>query len=166
MKRTAIYALIRNGQYEDAAFELLNEQSPLYDIHVGSPRDAFPVLKKYGAKTKEHFVILLLNGAHSVIKEEVISIGLVNRTVVHPREIFRPAIIGNAVAIIMCHNHPSGSLDPSPEDVSITKRMKRSGDLLGISVIDHLIVSKNGFYSFTEHGLIDPLSNDEAIEGD
>jgi DNA repair protein RadC len=140
VKRSDIYNLIRSGDYQDAAFMLLEQTSPQYGTRISSPGDSFSILRKYGAKRKEYFVALLLNGAHEVIKEEVISIGTVNKTVVHPREVFYPAIFHNAVAIIVCHNHPSGRVDPSSEDREITIKLKNASDILGIALLDHIIV--------------------------
>jgi DNA repair protein RadC len=95
-----------------------------------------------------------------VIRANLISIGLVNRTVVHPREVFYPAIIQNACAIIISHNHPSGRLDPSMEDRDITDRLRQAAEVLGIALLDHVIISKDGYYSFVEHGLLDPAKLD------
>ena len=124
MKKTELYKLIRCGNYNEAAFLLLEHASP-YGMKVSSPSEAFPILRKYGAKRQEHFIALLLNGAHEVIKEEIISIGIANRTVVHPREVYYPAILYNAVAILVAHNHPSGRVDPSAEDREIQRNYTR-----------------------------------------
>ena len=159
MKRTDVYKLIKQGRYDDAAFLLLQDQVPEYGSRISSPSDVFPFLRKYGAKRKELFIILLLNGSHEMMREEVISIGIANRTIVHPREIFFPAITHNAVAIIACHNHPSGKLDPSAEDIEITNRLKQASDILGIPLLDHFIISRKGYFSFLEHGLLDPTAD-------
>lgn len=98
----------------------------------------------------EHFFTITLNGAHQVIDVHVTTKGLVNRTLVHPREVFRPAIADNATAIIIAHNHPSGNLDPSMEDKDVTRRIKQAGDILGIKVLDHLIFSTNEYRSMLE----------------
>jgi DNA repair protein RadC len=148
--------LIREGRYNDAAFMLLDSASPRPPLKISSPSDAFPLLRKYGAKRKEYFIVLLLNGAHEIIREEVVSIGLMNRTVVHPREVFYPAILFNSAAVIVAHNHPSGNLTPSPEDREITSRLNDSAKILGIALLDHLIISSKAYYSFTEHGLLEP----------
>ena len=101
--------------------------------------------------TNEHFFSITLNGAHKVIDVHMVSKGLVNRTLVHPREVFRPAITDNAVAIVLAHNHPSGILEPSVEDLDVTRRIKEAGDLLGIKVLDHLIFSPTEYRSMAEH---------------
>ena len=84
----------------------------------------------------------------------IVAIGIVNRSLVHPREVFRRAITDNAAAIIVAHNHPSGSLEPSDEDHEVTRRLVEAGQLLGISVLDHLVISREGYFSFLEHSLI------------
>jgi DNA repair protein RadC len=125
-------------------------------ILIQNPVDAYgPILEKLEAikfKDKECFVAITLDGAHKVIEMHVVSQGLVNRTLVHPREVFRPAIQDNAVSILLAHNHPSGSLEPSSEDADVTRRLKKSGELLGMPILDHLIVSPSlGYYSFLEN---------------
>jgi DNA repair protein RadC len=96
--------------------------------------------------------VMTLNGAHEVGRVVVVSLGTLDRALVHPREVFSPAFEDRCSAIIVAHNHPSGTLNPSPEDLDITKRLKQAGDILGIKVLDHLIVTKEGYYSLLEHG--------------
>jgi DNA repair protein RadC len=112
------------------------------------PEKAYDIFKKIAAKPQEYFAVLTLSCSHAPIKFHIVTIGLLNRTVVHPREIFRPAILDNAAAVIIGHNHPSGDVDPSTEDEEITERLKKAGEIIGIKVLDHLIVSKKCFYSF------------------
>jgi len=121
---------------------------------ITAPGDAFPLYAEYCDKKQEHFMVTTLNGAHELIKTHVVSIGLVNRTLVHPREIFRPAIEDNAAAIMICHNHPSSNLEPSIEDKEITTRLIKAGIIIGIEILDHLIVSTKGYYSFLEENLL------------
>lgn len=118
------------------------------------PADVYPLVSHYADKEQEHFLVLSLNGAHEVIDKSVASVGLMNRALVHPREIFKRAITKNAAAIVMAHNHPSGNTQPSPEDHEVTKRIKDAGSILGITVLDHVIFSTSGYYSFLEHGEI------------
>lgn len=118
---------------------------------VRSPSDVVPILSHYADRKQECFVAVTLNGAHEVIRVKLISVGLVNRTIVHPREVFASAIGDRAAAIIVAHNHPSGNLDPSGEDKEITSRLLEAGQLLGIPVLDHIIVSSRGYYSFLEN---------------
>jgi DNA repair protein RadC len=122
-----------------------------------SPNDVYQEIlenaKSYRFEDVEYFLVATLDGEHKLIDLHVISQGTVNRTLVHPREVYRAAIKDNSVAIIAIHNHPSGSLKPSDEDVNITRRLKSAGEIIGIKVLDHLIISKNGFFSFVEHDI-------------
>jgi DNA repair protein RadC len=141
-------------------YDILSVRSSREPYKISCPSDIFKVLKRYATARTERFVVLTLDGAHQVIRANLVSVGLVNRTVVHPREVFYPAIIQNACAIVVAHNHPSGRLDPSPEDREITSRLREASEILGISLIDHLILSKEGYFSFLEHGLLTPASPD------
>lgn len=123
---------------------------------ISCPSDFFPLVRHRADRKQECFVCASLNGAHEVIKIRVISKGLVNRTVVHPREVFADAITDRACAVAVAHNHPSGKLDPSPEDIEITRKLRKAGEVLGIPLIDHIVFSDSGYFSFVEHGLIDP----------
>lgn len=105
-------------------------------------------------KDREHFVILHLDSRNRVTGHETVSIGSLNASIVHPREVFKGAILVSAASIICLHNHPSGDLTPSREDITMTNRLKEAGDLLGIEVLDHLIVSHEGFISFKDKGLL------------
>ncbi len=119
---------------------------------ITSPNDVaeifIPLLRD---EVKEHFVVVCLNTANKIIKYEIISIGNLNSSVVHPREIFKVAIDNNSANIILLHNHPSGNLEPSREDISVTKRLVEAGKLLDIQVFDHIIIGNNNYYSFVEH---------------
>ncbi len=122
---------------------------------VTSPKDAYyGALKEFSFKKQEHFIVLLLNGAHEIFDKEIVSVGLLNKTLVHPREVFSPAIEKRACCVVLGHNHPSGQCNPSEEDISITNRLVEAGKLLGVKVLDHIIVSPKGYYSFLEHSLI------------
>ncbi len=124
------------------------------DTKIGKAQDVWDATKRFHRARKEHFLVLTLNGAHEVIRLRIVSIGIMNRCIVHPREVFLPAIQDGSVAVIIAHNHPSGQLEPSEEDKAITKRLVDAGQLLGIPVLDHLILSGNGFFSFLEGGLL------------
>jgi DNA repair protein RadC len=124
---------------------------------ISCPSDAFKIFERYSKARTERFVVATLNGAHDVIRVHLVTIGLVSRTVVHPREVLITAIKDNAVAYIACHNHPSGHLDPSPEDREITNRLHDASEIIGISMLDHVIVGPHGgWFSFVEHGLLEP----------
>lgn len=119
-------------------------------VIVEHPQNVFFLLKRYKRRRQEHFIVITLSGAHSVIKVHTVCVGLANKTLVHPREVFYWAIKDNACAIIIAHNHPSGNLVPSEEDCSVTKTIKEAGELLGIPLLDHIIITKFGEYSFIE----------------
>lgn len=119
-----------------------------------SPKDAWEELKDIRGHKKEHFVIFFLDTRNQEIKREIISVGTLNASLVHPREVFEPAIKHLASYVIVAHNHPSGNTEPSDEDVALTKRLREAGDLLGIELLDHVVVSHSGFTSFKERGLL------------
>jgi hypothetical protein len=93
-----------------------------------------------------------INGANEILNIRVISIGLIDRTPVHPREVFADALVDRASAVIVAHNHPTGSLEPLPSDAEVTKQLKAAGDLIGITLLDHIIFNRNGYFSFLERG--------------
>lgn len=101
---------------------------------------------------REAFHVLLIDGRHRLIREEEVSLGTLTASLVHPREVFRPAVRGAAAALLLVHNHPSGDPTPSAEDRAVSLRLRDAGELLGIQVLDHVIVSHGGFYSFREAG--------------
>jgi DNA repair protein RadC len=105
-------------------------------------------------KAKEHFKLILLNSRNKIIGIPTISIGTLTTSLVHPREVFKEALVHSAASVVLAHNHPSGDPDPSEDDLKITKKLVESGKLLGIEVIDHIIIGKSNFYSFREKGLI------------
>src|SRR5262249_44853626 len=106
----------------------------------------------FGGLDREQFVVVLLNAQHRPIGAHIVSVGSLTASVVHPRETFKCAVAANAEAIFTCHNHPSGSPDPSPEDIDITERLRECGDLLGIPLIDHVIVAGDCHFSFVAAG--------------
>ncbi len=104
---------------------------------------------------QECFIVLLLNTKNVLIEQQVVSIGTVNSSLVHPREVFKQAIRKNAANIIIVHNHPSGDSEPSDEDYQITETMKKAGKLLGIPVLDHVIIGDKRYYSFNDGEISD-----------
>ena len=112
------------------------------------------LLPQYGAGAVERFGIAMLDSKHRLIRIKVVSVGSLDATVVHPREVFREAASASAAAIVLFHNHPSGDPAPSPDDVALTKRMVGAGDIMGIDVVDHLILSDQRYYSMLESGRI------------
>lgn len=122
---------------------------------VKQPADAYEILSSYLAgQDRENFVILMLDTKHKVIGINTVSVGNLNSSLVHPREVFKPAILSNAAAIVLGHNHPSGDTTPSSEDVDVTKRLSEAGKLLGIEILDHVIVGDGNFASMKERGYI------------
>lgn len=122
---------------------------------IRSPQDAADYfMDELQHLSQEHFVCLFLNTKNQVIGKEVIFVGSLNASIVHPREIFRKAIQRASAAVICLHNHPSGDPSPSMEDFNVTKRLKEAGKILGIDVLDHIIIGTQRFYSMKEHGNI------------
>ena len=119
-----------------------------------SPQDVFDSLKDICVSKKEHFVVFFLDSRNQEIKREIISIGTINASLVHPREVFEPAVKYLAVQVILAHNHPSGTLEPSEDDLMVNKRLVEAGKILGIEILDHIIVTKESFISFKEKGLL------------
>jgi len=105
-------------------------------------------------KSQEHFVCITLNGANEVIEKRIVTIGLLDRSLVHPRDVFADVIADRAAAVIFAHNHPSGSVEPSDEDLKTQDRLVQAAKILGIRVLDHIVVGKKGHFSFQEAGLI------------
>jgi len=129
---------------------LQNKKSVL----IMSPEDVWTELKDIRDNKKEHFVVFYLDSRNQEVKREIVSVGSLNANLVHPREVFEPAIRHTAAQIIVAHNHPSGDTEPSDEDLAITKRLVDAGKLLGIELVDHVIVSKTSFLSFKEKGTV------------
>jgi DNA repair protein RadC len=127
---------------------------PADDPQVSSPAGAYSLVRDLKRARKEHLVALYLDAQNRLILRETISIGSLNTTRTHPREVLQPAILHSALAFVLVHNHPSGSLEPSRDDVEFTRAMMRAGDLLGINLYDHLIVSRRGYVSLRERGHI------------
>jgi len=138
-----------------SAFELARRHLIKDTVKITGAQDVVPLLADIADKKQEHFVCISLNGAHEVIKKRIVTIGLVDRSQVHPREVYADVISDRAAAVIFAHNHPSGELKPSNSDLKIHEQLTGSGKILGIRVLDHLIVSRKGYYSFQEAGLID-----------
>lgn len=117
-----------------------------------NPKSIFEAVRHYGTRQQEYFLCIMLNGAHELIGINVVTVGLVNRTLVHPREVFAAPIKERATSIVLAHNHPSGNLIPSSDDLSVTSRLRKAGALLGIEVLDHIIFTADGYRSMLETG--------------
>ncbi len=142
-----------------AAFEIsrrvLSQSKWSNDAKITSPEDVanlfIPILID---EVKEKFIVVCLNSANKIIKQETISTGSLNSSIVHPREVFKVAIECSSASIILIHNHPSGNPEPSNEDIAITKKIVEAGKIIDIQVFDHLIIAGSGFTSFVERRLI------------
>lgn len=121
---------------------------------VLSSAEVWEELKDLRELKKEHCIVLYLDTVHQIIKRELIAVGILNASLIHPREIFEPAIRQSAAEIIIAHNHPSGDPTPSDSDIVLTKRLVAAGELLGITVLDHVIIGKHGWASFKELAVI------------
>jgi len=121
---------------------------------VTKPEDILPLVAHLRDKRQEHFICITLNGAGEVLGNRVITVGLLNHSLVHPREVFADAITDRAASIICVHNHPSGTLEPSSQDIAITTQLKEAGSLIGIHLVDHVIVTRTGHLSLRERGLL------------
>jgi DNA repair protein RadC len=122
-------------------------------VIIRSPQDAAEILtEQLRYLQKEHFICLFLNTKNHVIAQETLSMGSLNASIVHPREVFRAAMKCSSAAIICAHNHPSGDPTPSPEDISLTSRLMQAGEIVGIDVLDHLVIGDSSFVSLKEKG--------------
>jgi DNA repair protein RadC len=131
-----------------AAFELTKRALKVEDNnlpYINSAKDAMAHLQDLRTAKKEHFVVMYLNARNQLVHKETISIGTLDANLVHPREVFKPAIDHLAASIIVAHNHPSGGAEPSAADIELTKRLKEAGKLLGIEIIDHIIMTNGSF---------------------
>lgn len=139
-----------------AALQLarFNPISVAYQFKISTPNDVYEYLVDMQYLDREHFVLLGLSTKNTVIFKETISIGSLNSSLVHPREVFKPAIRRSCAAVILVHNHPSGIPDPSNEDIQVTKRLYEAGKLLGVEVLDHIIVGHGSFQSLKELGIV------------
>jgi DNA repair protein RadC len=119
-----------------------------------TPEEVYAATREYALERREHFLTVLLNARNRLIRKELISIGTLNGSLVHPREVFRSAILESAASLILVHNHPSDDPQPSADDLDITARIARAGEILGIELLDHVIICRSGFLSFRQERLI------------
>jgi DNA repair protein RadC len=143
-------------------YEIVSERKVKYNSKIKNPDDMYDLLKRYAGTKKEQFIVITLNGNHEPISIRLVGSGLINRVLVHPREVFYPAINDLAATVILCHNHPSGDLTPSDEDIGVTIRLVAAGIIIGIRVLDHLIIGKSGYYSFAKN---DRMPRENVIMG-
>ena len=135
-----------------AAMELGRRHLSRKRAVIRDAEDALPYLSGIRKEKQEHFVCLSLNGANEVLATRTVTVGLLDSNQVHPREVYADPITDRAASILCAHNHPSGTLEASPEDLAITRRLVKAGEVLGIRVLDHLIVTRDGFLSLKQTG--------------
>lgn len=135
-----------------AAIEFARRRIKPEGLKLSTPADVLPLIRHFADRKQEHFLAVTINGANEVLNVRVVSIGLIDRSPVHPREVFADALTDRASGIIVAHNHPAGSLEPSPSDIDATKQIKEAGEIIGIEVLDHIIFNRKGYYSFLESG--------------
>ena len=138
-----------------AALELGRRRNSYLKSVVNNPSDIIPYIKHFAMEHTEHFVCASLNGARELMKIRVVSIGTVSRTLIHPREIFAEPVAEHASGIICCHNHPFGPCIPSSADKESTEALLKASKVLGISLLDHIIINRDGYFSFLEHGMLE-----------
>ena len=134
--------------------KLVREKSMLYKgRRVRSPIDAYELIRDFlGDVDREHFIVLCMDTKNQPTCIQTVHIGSLNASIVHPREVLKPAILSNAASILIAHNHPSNDITPSKEDIEVTKRLMDAGDIVGIDVLDHLILGEDDFCSLKESG--------------
>ncbi len=135
-----------------AAIEYARRHIKPEGAKIETPADLLPHVRHYADRKQEHFLCASINGANEILNIRVVSIGLIDRTPVHPREVFADALADRASAIIVAHNHPSGGLEPSASDVEVTGQLKEAGSIMGIALLDHIIFNRRGYFSFLEAG--------------
>ena len=142
-----------------AVFEVTNvsEEISTYiqpNTRYTTPSQIFEAFHFLMQETKEYFLTLHLDGKNRINCIDVVSIGSLNQSIVHPREVFKTALLSSAAAIILVHQHPTGDPSPSSEDIAITRRLKEAGDIIGIKILDHCIIGQDSYISFVERGLL------------
>ena len=138
------------------SIKMIKEASFLYQTRtISSPKDAYEMIKEQlEGLDREQFIIACLNTKNEPTNITVVSVGSLNKAIVHPREVFKTAILSNAASIMAFHNHPSGETTPSQQDIQLTKRLYEAGELLGIKLLDHLIIGDGSFTSLKEKGYL------------
>ncbi len=137
-----------------ASLELAKRYTSQSNRKITSTQDVYDELKAFSTKQQEYFLVITLDGASHIINTRTVFIGTLNQSLVHPREVFADAIADRAAGIIIAHNHPSGTLSASRADMAVTQRLEEVSKLVGIELLDHVILAKDGFYSFADEGLL------------
>jgi len=135
--------------------EVIRENAPFWvKSTCTNAENVFELFRDLAQEAKENFVALHLNAKNRIICFDRVSIGSLSASIVHPREVYKAALLSSAAAVLFIHNHPSGDTTPSREDIEITNRLKEAGELLGIRVLDHLIIGETGYYSFADNSIL------------
>ena len=137
-----------------ASLELAKRYTSQSNRKIISAQDVYDELKAFSTKQQEYFLVITLDGASHIINTRTVFIGTLNQSLVHPREVFADAIADRSAGIIIAHNHPSGTLSASRADIAVTQRLEEVSKLVGIELLDHVILAKDGFYSFADEGLL------------
>lgn len=137
-----------------AAIEFARRRIKPEGAKIMTPADLLPHVRNYADRKQEHFLCASINGANELLNIRVVSIGLIDRSPVHPREVFADPLSDRASAVIVAHNHPGGGLEPSPSDIEITAQLKAAGAIVGIDLLDHIIFNRTGYFSFLETGAL------------
>lgn len=137
-----------------SALEFGRRRNAHLNTVITKPSDILPFVQHYSLKTLEHFITVTLNGSREIINIHTICTGGLNSAFVHPRDVFYKAISEHASAIVICHNHPSGSPNPSVADFNCTSKLLKGSQIMGISLLDHIIITKNSYFSFLENGVL------------
>src|SRR6266446_3173689 len=135
-----------------AAIEFARRRIKPEGAKIKTPADLLPHVRHYADRKQEHFLCATINGANEILNIRVVSIGLIDRSPVYPREVFADALSDRASAVIVAHNHPSGGLEPSPSDINITAQLKAAGAIIGVELLDHIIFNRSAYFSFLEEG--------------
>lgn len=143
-KATRLLAALELGQR-------IYDNNKLTKILINSLEDTVRVIQEYADRKQEYLVCLYLNARHELLQKEIIGVGSLNSLQVEPREVFRPAFTTPCAGIIIAHNHPSGDSSPSEDDILFTKRIHEAGEIMGIPLLDHVIISSSGYFSFREN---------------
>ena len=135
-----------------AAIEYARRRIKPEGLKITTPSDVLPLIRHFADRRQEHFLCITINGANEVLNVRVVSIGLVDRSPVHPREVFADALADRASGIVVAHNHPAGNLEPSEADLYITLQLRQAGEIMGIELLDHIVFNRKAYYSFLEAG--------------
>lgn len=146
-----------------AAIELGRRRKGFLNSAIQQPKDVVPYVRHYALKSVEHFITITTNGAREIISTRVISIGTINRAIIHPREVYSEAVKEHASGIICCHNHPCNQCYPSEADIESTRQLQKAASILGISFMDHIIITRDQYFSFLEHNMLEPETASEGL---